>query len=94
VKTLVKRLNVVELTMKKPSRTPITEAYHWISVVITITLEMVLPAWAGNYLDKRWSTGSVFAILGACLGMVIAISHLIQLTQNPPGSSGKSKPRK
>lgn len=78
--------------MKKSQRTPIAEAYHWVSIVTTITLEMVLPALGGSFLDKRWSTGSALTIVGACLGMFVAITHLLQITnQKPPGSSSSKK---
>jgi hypothetical protein len=75
--------------MKKPSRSPAAEAYHWVSIVTTITLEMVLPAYGGSLLDKHWSTGSTMTTIGACLGMLVAITHLLQITKKPPGSSGQ-----
>lgn len=66
--------------MGKPSRSPIAEAYHWVSVVTTVSLEMVLPAVGGAWLDKEWSTGPWLLIAGAVLGLALAIIHLIQLT--------------
>ena len=76
--------------MKKRSQSSIAEAYHWLSIVTTITLEMVLPAYLGSVLDERWSTKPVLVTIGAALGMIVSITHLIQVTKNPPGQSGSS----
>ena len=77
--------------MKQQKRSSIAEAYQWVSIVTTITLEMVLPAYGGSLLDKRWSTGSWMTIIGACLGMVVAMTHLLQVTRKPPGSDDTKK---
>ncbi|MDC0308336.1 MAG: hypothetical protein P8M30_03825 [Planctomycetaceae bacterium] len=76
--------------MNKSSRSSAAEAYHWVSIVTTVTLEMVLPAYGGSLLDKRWSTGSALVTTGACLGMLVAITHLLQLTKKPPSGNKKS----
>ena len=78
--------------MKRRPQSSIAEAYHWLSIVTTITLEMVLPAYLGSVLDERWSTKPVLVMVGAGLGMFVSITHLIQVTKNPPGNSGSSKP--
>jgi len=77
--------------MKNQKRSSVAEAYQWVSILTTITLEMVLPAYGGSLLDKRWSTGSWLTIIGACLGMFVAMTHLMQVTRKPPGSSGSKK---
>ena len=66
--------------MPKKSTSSITEAYHWVSILMTVTMEMVLPIWGGSWLDKRWETGPALTIVGAALGMFAAITHLMQLT--------------
>lgn len=76
--------------MNKQPRSSIAEAYHWLSVVTTITLEMVLPAYLGSVLDERWSTKPVLVLIGAGLGLFVSITHLIQITKDPPGKSGSS----
>lgn len=87
----VARPIILELTMKKSSRSSAAEAYQWVSIVTTVTLEMVLPAYGGSLLDEYWSTGSILTTIGAGLGMLVAITHLLQITKNPPGSSDKKK---
>ena len=77
--------------MTKRPQSSIAEAYYWLSVVTTVTLEMALPAYLGSVLDERWSTSPVLTIVGAGLGMIVSITHLIQITnKKPPGSSGPS----
>jgi hypothetical protein len=77
--------------MPKRIQSSIAEAYYWLSIVTTITLEMVLPAWLGSWLDERWSTTPVLTIIGAGLGMLVSITHLIQITnKKPPKDSGSS----
>jgi len=77
--------------MKKQPRSSIAEAYYWLSIVTTVTLEMALPAYLGSVLDGRWSTTPLLTIIGAGLGMFVSITHLIQITnKKPPGDSGSS----
>lgn len=77
--------------MGKPPRSPIAEAYHWVSIVTTVCLEMLLPVYLGSKADERWGTGSTWTIAGAALGMVVSISHLMQVTREPPDSSKPAK---
>lgn len=49
---------------------------EWVSRLITVALEMVLPGVLGNWLDKRWGT-SFLALVGFALGMVTGVWHLL-----------------
>lgn len=73
--------------MNKPERSPIAEAHKWVSFVITIVLEMVLPIYLGSKLDQYWGTGSALTITGAALGMGVAIFHLIRATDSTSNDS-------
>jgi F0F1-type ATP synthase assembly protein I len=71
-------------------RSPLARAMHWTSLVTTISLEMVLPAVAGRWIDGRLGTGIVFLVLGAILGFATGMWHLLKLT----GPSGNGPARK
>jgi F0F1-type ATP synthase assembly protein I len=73
--------------MKKPERSPFVEAHYWVSFVTTIVLEMVLPVFLGLKLDEYWGTGLALTIVGAVLGMVVAIFHLIRATSSTSDDS-------
>jgi hypothetical protein len=67
----------------RDDRNPIVIAYDWVARITTISLEMVLPAVGGHWLDTRWGTGGLFLILGAVLGFATALWSLLQLTRPP-----------
>ena len=50
------------------------------SRITTISLEMVLPAVFGHWLDERLGTWFVFVSLGAIGGMTVGLMHLIKMT--------------
>jgi hypothetical protein len=62
------------------NRPPIAVAVQWVSQITTISLEMILPGIAGQWLDKRWGT-NFLALLGFGIGVPLAIWHLIRLTK-------------
>ena len=71
-----------------PSMTPETDdragfaiASHWVSRIMTISLEMVLPGMVGLWLDRRTGTLPLLTIIGFGLGMTTAIWHLLRLTK-------------
>jgi hypothetical protein len=57
------------------------QAMSWSSRITTISLEMVLPAVAGHWLDGKLGTWVVFLMLGAAAGMTLGLMHLIQMTK-------------
>ena len=54
-------------------------AMEWVSRIMTVVLEMVLPGLAGQWLDEQWGTGFL-ALLGFALGITFAIWHLLVMT--------------
>lgn len=74
---------------------------EWVAKITTVALEMVLPAVAGSYLDRRFGT-SYLALAGVVLGFVVGMWHLLQMTRVKPrdttlksrsGARGNNGPR-
>lgn len=63
----------------KDERSPIAIAHEWVSRVMTIVGEMLLPGFAGHWLDKRWET-NYLTLIGFALGLTISIWHLVQMS--------------
>ena len=74
----------------------------WGTRVTTIGLEFALPAFLGFGLDRWWHTAPWMTIVGAFLGLVIGMMHLVRLAaelsssnakrqSTRPGSSGDGK---
>ena len=75
------------MTNSPDDRSPLAEAVAWSSVVTTVSLEMVVPALIGYWIDRQLGTVMVFLVLGAILGMTTGILHLVRLTTLPsPGA--------
>jgi len=70
-------------------RSPMALALEWSSRLIAIALEMALPAAGGYWLDLRIGTSPVFAALGAILGFVAGMFHLLRIARQ----RGPSKPQ-
>ena len=56
---------------------------------MVIGLEMAIPPAGGYWLDLRVGTSPLFVILGAILGFVGGMFHLLQIA----GQKGPSQPR-
>ena len=69
---------------QRNDRSPFTLAMEWTSRITTISLEMVVPALVGYWLDQRLGTHLLFLVLGVILGFVTAMLSLLRLTR-PPG---------
>jgi F0F1-type ATP synthase assembly protein I len=69
-------------------RPPMTIAMEWSARLMTIGLEMALPAAGGYWLDGRIGTSPVFVILGAMLGFAVGMFHLMQIARR----QGPQKP--
>ncbi len=52
----------------------------WVSRISTVSLEMILPAVGGHWLDGRWGSGPWCVSLGAILGFALGMRHLLQMT--------------
>ena len=67
-------------------------AMEWVSRITTISLEMVLPGIAGQWLDQKWGT-SFLALAGFALGLTIGIWHLLAISKESQRKSLKSEER-
>lgn len=67
-------------------RPPLVVAMEWSVRLMTIALEMALPAAGGYWLDHRIGTSPIFVIVGVILGFVAGMLHLLQIArqQGPP----------
>jgi F0F1-type ATP synthase assembly protein I len=75
-------------------RPPMVVAMYWVQQVTSISIEMVAPAGLGYWLDKRWGTGPWVLAVGAVLGFLLALWHLLALAKRGgPGSSGPTQGR-
>ena len=73
-----------------PGPDPLASAMEWVTKITTVGLEMVLPAVGGAYLDKQVGT-TYWALVGAMLGMVFGMWHLLQMTRKKNGATGRGK---
>lgn len=48
---------------------------------MTISLEMALPAFIGHWLDRKWGTTPWLTALGAILGFITGMSHLLRMAK-------------
>jgi F0F1-type ATP synthase assembly protein I len=62
-------------------RSAYAQAMEWVSVITTISLEMVLPGALGYWIDQKIGTKVLFLIVGLILGCVVGMRQLIQLTK-------------
>ena len=63
-------------------RPPIAVAMEWVSRVLAISLEMVLPGLFGQWLDGKLGT-QFLVLVGFALGISLAIWHLTRLGKKP-----------
>lgn len=68
-------------------------AMQWVQQITSISMEMVLPAGLGYWVDSRWGTSPWLLITGAILGLILAMTHLMQLAKRQNRRrSGQSGP--
>ncbi len=65
---------------------------EWTSRITTISMEMVIPALLGYWLDQKLGTQAVFVLLGAIAGMTLGLWHLLQITASPPAKKPDDRP--
>lgn len=75
--------------MAQPPSNPMAQALIWVSRITTVGLEMVLPALAGGWLDRRFNT-SFWTPVGLVFGVVAGFWHLLVMTRP---TSRPAKPR-
>ena len=58
---------------------PLAKGYMLGTMVLTAAIQMVLPIIGGSWLDKRWGTAPLFALLGIALGLLLMITQLLRI---------------
>lgn len=54
-------------------------AAQWVSRIMAVAMEMVLPGLLGLWLDSRLGTRVLFALLGFGVGIPVAVWHLVRM---------------
>ena len=72
---------VQELRALAPDLSWLAEGMNWVSRIMTVALEMVLPGLVGLWLDNQLET-RFLSMLGLALGVPLGIWHLIAMTKN------------
>lgn len=72
---------------RKDDRPPLVIALAWVQQITAVALEMALPAWLGYWLDQRWGTEPWLVILGAALGFVVGMTHLMKFAASAQGKN-------
>ena len=55
------------------------KAAGWAARILTVAVEMVLPALIGTWIDRKLGSVAVFMLIGLGLGCFAATLHLMQL---------------
>lgn len=75
-------------------RSLIAKAWGWGYQAMSISLEMVVPALLGLWIDRLIGTLPLFLILGAAFGMIAGMVHLVQFAKHiGGGNQQKPSPR-
>jgi F0F1-type ATP synthase assembly protein I len=67
--------------IRPDDRSAQAKAAAWVSRIITISIEMVVPGLLGYWLDSKLGTKFVFMLAGFVFGVTFGIKHLLKLTQ-------------
>ena len=67
----------------EPPQTPLALGIAWASRITTLALEFVLPTLAGWWLDGKLGSRPVGMIVGAILGFLVGMVHLLQIARGP-----------
>ena len=74
------------MTQQNPDdRSPMSIGLQWSARLMSIGLEMALPAAGGGWLDSRVGTSPVFTALGALLGFAVGMYHLLRISRQESG---------
>jgi hypothetical protein len=77
-----------DVTTPSDDRSQIAKAYQWATRIMVVSLEMVLPGLAGNWVDGRLGTKVLFTLLGFAAGCTAAVMHLIRMTRADDNRNG------
>ncbi len=73
-------------------RSPVAIAFEWSAVIMTLSLEMVVPGLLGYLVDQWLGTRVVFLLLGFALGGTLASLGLMRIAKGKRGgASGYGK---
>jgi F0F1-type ATP synthase assembly protein I len=75
------------VTEQRDDRSPLALAYQWSALIMSISLELVVPIAIGYWLDHRWGTLPWLLIVGVILGFITATLSLLRLTKPPDSDS-------
>ena len=65
---------------------------EWVSRIMAVSIEMVVPGLAGQWLDARLGT-KFLVLVGFALGLTLGIWHLLVMTK-AAGATGAAKKHK
>ncbi|MHC5541188.1 AtpZ/AtpI family protein [Singulisphaera rosea] len=66
-------------------------AMRWASRVSTIGLEFAVPALIGAFLDRWWASPPWATVIGAFLGFVVGMVHILRIAREDSGGSTPSR---
>ncbi len=84
---------------KGDSRSPVSIGLDWGARVTSIGLEFALPAVLGHFLDKWLETAPWLTLVGATLGLITGMTHVLRLpaelarAEKRRSESGSTAPR-
>ncbi len=65
----------------KDDRPPMVAAMQWVSQITAISMEMVVLAVLGYWLDSMWGTDPWLLVSGALIGFAVGMMHLFQIVK-------------
>jgi len=75
------QLVVVQQLRQRPVDTgAIARGMQWVARITTVSLEMVIPAVIGTWLDNRIGT-NFLALVGLLIGVPLGLWHLLKMTK-------------
>jgi hypothetical protein len=78
-----------DVTIPSDDRSQTAKAYQWATRIMVVSLEMVLPGLAGNWVDRQLGTKILFTLLGFAGGCTAAVMHLIRMTKADERRDGR-----
>jgi len=69
------------------SRSPLSVGLEWVTMVTTIGLEFALPPVIGYFIDARVGTAPVGTIVGAVVGFLVGMLHIVRMSRSLPDGS-------